>query len=239
MKKLAIITGASSGIGKAIAYKLSELGHPLLLLSRRKHLLEDLNFPNTLCKQVDIRNLESFNEAICEAESLYGATDLLVNNAGVMLLGDIDKQSVSEWNDMIDTNVNGVLNGIHCVLKNMKNTKTGTIINISSIAGRKTFKNHAIYSATKSAVHALSESIREELSDSNVRMSIIAPGVVETGLLGRTSFSDIRNDYIKMKKSMGGGLEAATIADTVAYIYTQPQSVCIREILIAPTKQKS
>lgn len=239
MKKLAIITGASSGIGKAIAYKLSSLGHPLLLLSRRKHLLEDFNLPNTLCRQVDVKNLESFKKAIYEAESLYGPTDLLINNAGIMLLGNTSTQNVSEWTDMIETNIIGVLNGIHSVIQTMKNSQTGTIINISSIAGRKTFKNHAIYSATKFAVHSLSESIREELSNSNVRVSIIAPGVVETGLLSHTTSNEIRNDYVKMKKSMNGGLEATTIADTVAYIYSQPQSVCIREILIAPTKQES
>lgn len=239
MKKLAIITGASSGIGKATAIKLSNEGHPLLLLSRRKHLLEELNLPNTICKHVDVTNLESFKVAILEAEEKYGKTDLLINNAGIMLLGDVCTQDIAEWSDMIDTNVKGLLNGIHCVLNDMKTRQTGTIINISSIAGRKTFSNHSIYCATKYAVHAISESIREEVSDYNVRVSVIAPGIVETSLLKHTTDKAIKNDYIDMKKTMGGGIEAENIADTISFIYNQAQNICIREIVIAPTKQNS
>ncbi|MGL4452016.1 MAG: SDR family oxidoreductase [Sarcina sp.] len=239
MKKLAIITGASSGIGKATAIKLSNEGHPLLLLSRRKHLLEELNLPNTICKHVDVTDLESFKSAILEAEEKYGKTDLLINNAGIMLLGDVCTQDITEWNEMIDTNVKGLLNGIHCVLNDMKTRQTGTIINISSIAGRKTFSNHSIYCATKYAVHAISESIREEVSDYNVRVSVIAPGIVETSLLKHTTNKEIKNNYIDMKKTMGGGIEAENIADTISYIYNQPQNICIREIVIAPTKQNS
>ena len=219
MKKLAVITGASSGIGKAVAIKLSKEGHPLLLLSRRKHLLEELNLPNTICKHVDVTDLDSFKSAIIEAEAKYGKTDLLVNNAGIMLLGDACTQNIAEWNDMINTNINGVLNGIHCVLEDMKNRKTGTIINVSSIAGRKTFDNHSVYCATKYAVHALSESIREEVSDFNVRVSVVAPGIVETSLLKHTTNKDIKNDYVDMKKSMGGGIESDNIAETISFMY--------------------
>ncbi|WP_297520994.1 SDR family oxidoreductase [uncultured Clostridium sp.] len=239
MKKLAVITGASSGIGKATAIKLSKEGHPLLLLSRRKHLLEELNLPNTICKHLDVTDLENFQLAITDAENKYGKTDLLINNAGIMLLGDSFKQNISEWNDMIDTNIKGVLNGISCVLNDMKTRKTGTIINISSIAGRKTFDNHSVYCATKYAVHAISESIREEVSNFNVRVSVIAPGIVETSLLKHTTNKSIKNDYVDMKKAMGGGIEADNIADTIFFIYSQPQNLCIREIVVAPTKQKS
>lgn len=239
MKKLAIITGASSGIGKAIAQKLSSLGHPLLLISRREHLLKELKLENTLCRQVDVTDLNSFKDAVSEAEKLYGKADLLVNNAGIMLLGKPYAQDVTEWNDMIDTNIKGVLNGIHCVLDSMKKSNSGTIINISSLAGRKTFDNHSVYCGTKFAVHAISENIREEVADFNVRVSIIAPGVVETALLKHTTNKDIKNDYVKMKKEMGGGIEAENIADAVAYLYKQPQNICIRELVIAPTKQKS
>ena len=238
MKKLAIVTGASSGIGKAIAIKLSNEGHPLLLISRRKHLLEELNLPNTLCKSVDVTNFTEFKKAVTEAEGIYGKTDLLVNNAGIMLLGKTSTQNISEWNNMIDINIKGVLNGIETVIKTMKESESGTIINISSLAGRKTFDNHAVYSGTKFAVHAISESIREELSKYNVRVTVIAPGVVETGLLTHTTDTEIKNDYIQMKKSMGGGLEAQNIADMVSFIYNQPQNICLREVVIAPTKQK-
>ena len=239
MKKLAIITGASSGIGKAIAIRLSSLGHPLLLISRREHLLKDLKLPHTICRHVDVTHLDEFKSAISEAEDMYGKTDLLINNAGIMLLGKPYSQSITQWNDMIDTNIKGVLNGIHCVLEDMKKSNTGTIINISSIAGRKTFDNHSIYCGTKFAVHAISENIREEVADFNVRVSIIAPGVVETSLLKHTTDTTIKNEYVQMKKEMGGGIEADNIADTVEFLYKQPQNVCIREIVIAPTKQKS
>ncbi|MGL5766634.1 MAG: SDR family oxidoreductase [Sarcina sp.] len=239
MKKLAVITGASSGIGKAIAIKLSSEGHPLLILSRRKHLLEELNLPNVLCKQVDVTNVDDLNLAIQEAEKMYGPTDLLVNNAGVMLLGKANIQDISEWNQMIDTNIKGVLNGIHCVLDKMKSNKCGTIINISSIAGRKTFENHSIYCGTKFAVHAISDSIREEVAKDNVRISVIAPGIVETALLKHTTDSQIKNDYVKMKKDISGGLEADNIAEMVSFLYNQPQNICIREIVIAPTQQSS
>ncbi|MGL4740057.1 MAG: SDR family oxidoreductase [Sarcina sp.] len=239
MKKLAVVTGASSGIGKAIAVKLSNLGHPLLIISRRKHLLEELNLPNTICKQVDVTNLNDLSLAIKEAEEKYGPTDLLVNNAGVMLLGKANIQDISEWNQMVDTNIKGVLNGIHCVLDDMKNNNCGTIINISSIAGRKTFENHSIYCGTKFAIHAISDGIREEVAKNNVRVSVIAPGVVETSLLKHTTDSQIKNDYVKMKKEISGGLEAENIADMVLFLYNQPQNICIREIVIAPTQQSS
>lgn len=239
MKKLVIITGASSGIGKAIALRLSSLGHPLLLISRRKHLLEELKLENTICKNVDVNDLESFANAVIEAENIYGKTDLLVNNAGVMLLGKSDTQNINEWNEMIDTNIKGVLNGIHCVLNDMKKSNTGTIINISSLAGRKTFTNHSIYCGTKYAVHAITESIREEVASSNVRVSVIAPGVVETALLKHTTDDKIKNDYVKMKKNMGGGIDAENIAMAVEFIYRFPQNVCVREVVIAPTKQES
>ena len=123
MKKLVVITGASSGIGEAIARKLSEAGHPLLLLARRIDRLEALNLPNTLCEAVDVTDVTSFETALNKAETAYGPTDLLVNNAGVMLLGQADVQDPAEWKTMFDVNVLGLLNGIHLVLKSMKERK--------------------------------------------------------------------------------------------------------------------
>lgn len=238
MKKLIVITGASSGIGEAIARRLSASGHPLLLLARRVERLEALNLPNTVCEKVDVNNKATFEAAIAKAEEQYGPVDGLVNNAGVMLLGQIETQEANEWQRMFDVNVIGLMNGMQAVLAPMKARQSGTIINISSVAGRKTFGNHAAYCGTKFAVHAISENVREEVADSNVRVTTIAPGAVETELLSHTTSEDIKDGYDDWKNSMGGALVADDIARTVAFAYEQPQGVCIREIVVAATRQQ-
>lgn len=238
MKGLVVVTGASSGIGAKIAETMSRNGHPVLLLSRRLEEMEALNLPNSLCKSVDVTDLEAMKAAIIEAEEKFGKVDLLVNCAGIMLLGYPECQDFSEWDRMIDVNIKGILTGTNIVLKSMKERNTGTIVNISSIAGRKTFNEHAIYCGTKFAVHAITENIRKEVSGSNVRMITIAPGVVETPLLSHTTNEDIKAGYNDWKKSIEAGLEPQKIADCVAFAYNQPQDVCIREIVIAKTKQE-
>lgn len=238
MKKLVVITGASSGIGEATAKQFAALGHPLLLIARRLDRLEGLNLPNTLCKSVDVTDREAFSKAIQEAESLYGETELLVNNAGVMLLGDISTQDPAEWQTMFDVNVLGLLNGIHTVLAAMKARNGGTIINISSVAGRKTFPNHAAYCGTKFAVHAISENVREEVADANVRVITIAPGAVETELLSHTTSDEIKAGYDSWKTEMGGVLHADDIANAICYAFQQPQNVCVREIVLTATRQQ-
>ncbi|MEG1002352.1 SDR family oxidoreductase [Clostridium sp.] len=237
MKKLVVITGASSGIGKSIAKRLSENGHPVLLLSRRLKEMEALNLNNSLCKSVDVTDFDKVKEAIKEAEEKFGKVDCLINCAGIMLLGHPDTQAYNEWSDMIDVNVKGILTGTNVVLKDMKKRNEGTIINISSIAGRKTFDNHAVYCGTKFAVHAITENIRKEVSDSNVRLIVIAPGVVETPLLSHTTNDTIKNDYNEWKNTIESGLDPNQIANCVEFAYNQPQDVCIREIVIAKTKQ--
>lgn len=238
MTKLVVITGASSGIGKATALRLSQAGYSLLLLARRMDKLEELNLPNTLCRKVDVTDLTSFKVAIDEAEVKFGPVDLLVNNAGVMLLGNAITQNPQEWQQMLNVNVMGVLNGVQSVLANMVKRNHGTIVNISSIAGRKTFPDHAAYCATKFAVHALSENIRGEIAGSNVRMTIIAPGVVETELLSHTTSAAIIDGYKEWKaNTIEQGLNPDDIARAIEFAYVQPQNVCIREIVIADTKQ--
>ncbi|MDX1283951.1 MAG: SDR family oxidoreductase [Draconibacterium sp.] len=237
-KKLVVITGASSGIGKAIAVKMSENGHPLLLLSRRLEKMEEMNLPNCICKKVDVTDIESFKSAIAEAEKVYGKTDCLINNAGVMLLGDPAVQNPEEWSAMIDINVKGLLNGIHIVLDDMKQRKEGTIINIGSVAGRKTLDNHAVYCGTKFAVHAITENIRGEVALSNVRLITIAPGATESELVSHTTSEDIKNGYKSWADSIGGAIKAEDVANSTWFAYSQPQNVCIREIVLAPTKQQ-
>lgn len=175
--------------------------------------------------------------AIEKAEKKLGPTGCLVNNAGVMLLGHAHEQDPKEWEKMLDVNVKGLMNGVHAVLKKMYERKEGTIINISTIAGRKTFPQHAAYSASKFAVHAFSESTREEAAEHNVRVVIIAPGVVETELLGHTTSAQIKGDYESWKKEMGQALQAKDISEAILFAYSRPSSVCIREIVIGPTRQ--
>ena len=237
MKKLVVVTGASSGIGAEIAKVMSEAGHPVLLLSRRVEPMEALNLPHSLCESVDVTDLEAVKTAIHKAEAAYGKVDLLVNCAGVMLLNTPQTQDFAEWNTMIDVNIKGVLTGTNVVLNNMVTRNAGTIINISSIAGRKTFNNHAVYCGTKFAVHAMTENMRQEVSGSNVRLITIAPGVVETPLLSHTTNEKIKSDYTEWKKEIEAGLEPRTVANCVAFAYNQPQDVCIREIVLAKTKQ--
>ncbi|AEM21142.1 putative Short-chain alcohol dehydrogenase [Brachyspira intermedia PWS/A] len=237
MKKLVVITGASSGIGMETAKKFSENGYPTLLISRRKEIMEKLNLKNSISVSADVTNLEEIKNAVKIAEEKYGKTDLLINCAGVMLLGNIDKQSYEEWKNMIDVNVNGILTTTNVILPDMIKRNEGTIINISSIAGRKTFTNHGIYCGSKFAVHAITESIREEVADKNVRIIVIAPGVVETNLLSHTTDENIKSDYIEWKKSIGNGLNASDVVNCIEFAYNMPQDICVREIVIAKTKQ--
>ncbi|MFJ9368750.1 SDR family oxidoreductase [Nocardia sp. NPDC101769] len=238
-KPLIVITGASSGIGAATARLLSSQGHPLLLLARRLEKLEELSLPNTLCRKVDVTDRGAVRAAVREAEQRFGPADAIVNNAGVMLLGRLADQPVDEWERMIDLNIKGVLYGIRAVLPGMIARGGGTIINVSSIAGRKTFPNHTAYVGTKFAVHAMSENLREEVAPSGVRVVTIAPGAVETELLSHTSDEQIKTDYEAWKKSAGGALDPHAVAEAIAYAYQQPPTVTIREIVLAATGQQA
>ena len=236
-KPLAIVTGASSGIGEATARMLSEWGHPLLLLARRLDRLQAMNLPNSMSRAVDVTDRAAVRAAVAEAEAQFGPADLLVNNAGLMMLGEVSRQDPAEWDKMFDVNVRGVLNGIHAVLPGMVARRGGTIVNISSIAGRKTFPSHVAYCGSKFAVHAISENLREEVAPHNVRVITIAPGAAETELLGHTRDKQIVENYQDWKQEMGGVLSPLNVADAIRFAYGQPQSVCVREIVLAVTGQ--
>ena len=156
-----------------------------------------------------------------------------------MLLGDVASQDADEWRRMFDVNVLALLNGMQAVLEPMKSRNSGTIINISSIAGKKTFLSHAAYCGTKFAVHAMSENVREEVADSGVRVITIAPGAVETELLSHTTSAEIKDGYGDWKVSMGGAIVLDDIARSVLFAFEQPQNVCIREVVIAATRQQT
>lgn len=239
-KSLVVITGASSGFGAEIAKLFNQAGFPLLLLGRRVEKIEalPLNFDNVMIEAVDVTDYKAFENSIKKAEAVYGPVDLLVNNAGVMLLGNVLHQDPAEWQTMLNTNIMGVLNGMQIVLPAMKERNHGTVINLSSLAGKKTFTNHAAYVASKFGVHGLSETIREELSASNVRVSLVAPGAAETELLTHVTDHDALTDYHAWKESMGGiTLNPVHVAESVKFIYDMPQEVNIREIDIAATAQ--
>ncbi|MGY0021129.1 SDR family oxidoreductase [Streptomyces sp. cg35] len=238
-RPLVVVTGASSGIGAATARLLSERGHALLLLARRAERMTELGLPHALCRAVDVTDREAVAAAVAEGEAAYGPVDGLVNNAGVMLLGQMDRQSPEEWDTMFDVNVRGLLNGVHAVLNGMLERRAGTIVNISSVAGRKTFPNHTAYVGTKFAVHAMSENLREEVADRGVRVVTIAPGAVETELLSHTSDEQIKTDYEAWKESAGGALAPEAVAEAVAFAYGQPPQVCVREIVLAATGQQA
>ncbi|MFI5863781.1 SDR family oxidoreductase [Streptomyces sp. NPDC051546] len=238
-KPLVAITGASSGIGAAAARLLSSEGHPLLLLARRLELLEELGLPDTLCRKVDVTDRAAVEAAVRDGEQRFGPVDGLVNNAGAMLLGRIADQPVEEWERMIDLNVKGLLYATRAVLPGMIARGRGTIVNVSSVAGRKTFPNHVAYVGTKFAVHAMSENLREEVASSGVRVVTIAPGAVETELLSHTSDERIKSDYEAWKKSAGGALDPRAVAEAIAYAYRQPPNVTVREIVLASTGQEA
>ncbi|MGF6937939.1 NADP-dependent 3-hydroxy acid dehydrogenase YdfG [Paraburkholderia sp. UCT70] len=237
-KSLVIITGASSGIGEATARLLSQLGYPLLLLARRLERLESLDLPNTLCRQVDVTDRAALAAAVEAAEAKFGPADAIINNAGVMLLGDMTEQPPEEWDCMLDVNVKGVLNGVHAVLTGMVKRRRGTIINVSSTSGRKTYPQHVAYVGTKHAVHALSENLREEVSPHNVRVVLIAPGACNTELQTITTNDTIKVGFKMWKESIGGViLQPEEVAEAIRFAYEMPQNVCIREIMLAATNQ--
>ncbi|MCT4612081.1 MAG: SDR family oxidoreductase [Clostridia bacterium] len=238
MKKLIVITGASSGFGMELAKEFGKEGYPMLLLAREVEPMEALNIESAICKKVDVTNREEFESAVREAEEKYGKADLIVNNAGIMLLGDLANQDPVEWKKMLDVNVLGVMNGMQIVMEDMKERRTGTIINLSSIAGLKAFPNHAAYCASKYGVTGLTEVVRGELSSYNVRVLSICPGAVSTGLLGHTTNQSIIDGYNEWKESIGAtNIKANDIAKTIKYAYDLPQAVSLREIIITDTMQ--
>lgn len=237
MKPLVVITGASSGFGAAAARLLSAAGHPLLLLARRLERLEALALPSAICREVDVTDRTTFESAVREAEAIHGPVDCLINNAGAMLLGKIDTQDRSEWQRMFDLNVVALMDGMQIVISDMKRRQSGTIINISSVAGRKAVATHTAYAGTKFAVHAISEAVRQDVAPFNVRVIVISPGAAETELLSHTTDLTIKDNYETWKDAMGGAISAEDVARAIVFAYQQPQGVCIRELCLAPTRQ--
>jgi hypothetical protein len=236
-KPLTVITGASSGIGEATAKAFSNAGYPTLLLARRLEIMESFNLKNSICKRVDVRDRDELVSAIREAEEKYGPTDMLFNNAGVARLADISTQDPREWDEMIDVNTKGVMNGMYAVMSNMKARQSGTIINMSSIAGRKVYEDHTVYCGTKYFVHAVSESIRGYLSPHNVRVIVMSPGNIEAEVLNGITDPNTLEAYKKNIQRIGGRISPDYVAKMILFAYEMPQNVIMQEVVVTPTKQ--
>ncbi|GIR66159.1 MAG: oxidoreductase [Pelagibacteraceae bacterium] len=236
-KPLAVITGASSGIGAATAKAFSKAGYPTLLIARRLDIMESFKLENSMCRKVDVRDREALIAAIREAEKEYGPTDMIFNNAGVARLAEIGTQDPSEWDEMIDVNTKGVMNGIYAVMSDMKARKGGTIVNMSSIAGRKIYEDHTVYCGTKFFVHAISESIRGYLSPHNVRVIVMSPGNIEAEVLNGITDPNTLEAYKKNIERIGGRISPDYVAKMILFAYEMPQNVIMQEVVVTPTKQ--
>jgi NADP-dependent 3-hydroxy acid dehydrogenase YdfG len=238
VKPLIVVTGASSGIGEAIARRFASAGHSLLLLARRVQRLEALGLPEALCEEVDVTVAGALRAAVVRAEERYGPVDCLVNNAGTMMLGPIETQDPAEWKRMYDVNVLALLEGMQAVLGPMRQRGCGTIINIGSTSGHRSFPDHAGYTGTKFAVAGITENVREDVAQDGVRVVTISPGATRTEIMSHTTVDTIRSDYEDWKAEIGGVLDPDDVARAVLFAYEQPPSVCVREIIIAPTRQE-
>lgn len=241
-KKVIIITGASSGIGEATAYKLSKEGHSLVLAARRKEKLialkENLKSYNNevIIHQTDVTNKNEVNSLVKNTISEFGKVDVLINNAGIMPLSFIEEGRVEDWDRMIDVNLKGLLYGINEIVPIMKEQKYGHIINVSSVAGRRVFPTAAVYCATKFGVNAITEGLRQELSAKyNIKVTAIEPGATKTELQDHIPNKEIKENFAKRMESVTF-LEAEDIAEAIHYAISQPKHVNVTEILIHPTE---
>lgn len=238
--KVVVITGASSGLGEATARHLAPMGAKLILGARRMDRLEalarDLPLPKDAVVETDVRKADEVKRLVDRALSLHGRIDVLLNNAGVMPLSLLEAQKLEEWDRMVDVNIKGVLYGIAAALPHMIAQKGGQIINVSSVAGHKTGPGSSVYSATKHAVRALSEGLRQEVKPHNIRTTIISPGAVVTEL-GDSITDPGRAEYVRGLYAEVG-IPADSFARTVAFAMSQPDEVDINEILFRPTKQE-
>lgn len=237
-KPLVAVTGASSGIGEATARAFSRAGHPVLMIARRLDRMEAMELPNAVLRKVDVRDRTALLGAVADAESRFGPVDMMFANAGIARLADIGRQDPSEWDEMIDVNTKGVMNAVHAVMHGMMARRHGTLVMMSSIAGRKVYPDHTVYCGTKYFVHGVSESLREYLSACDVRVVVISPGVVETEVLDGVTDPETLAGYKENKARMGGGIGADTVADLILGAYRLPQEALVQEICLTPTRQR-
>ncbi|MEU6447046.1 SDR family oxidoreductase [Streptomyces sp. NPDC046979] len=234
--KVVLVTGASSGIGEATAHRLAADGHRVLLGARRTDRLEELAGRITAeggtaaFRRLDVTDAADVRAFVSAAAERWGRVDVLVNNAGVMPLSPLAALKVDEWDRMIDVNVRGVLHGVAAALPVMRRQGGGHVVNIASVGAYEVVPTAAVYCATKFAVRALSEGLRQE-SDGSIRVSVVSPGVTESELADSISDPRARED---MKTYRSVALPASAIADAVAFAVSRPAGVDVNEIVVRP-----
>jgi NADP-dependent 3-hydroxy acid dehydrogenase YdfG len=240
--KVVVITGASSGIGEATAEALAEEGATVVVAARREERLSELverlngDGGRALAVECDVTDEEQAHALIQRAKDEFGQVDILVNNAGVMQLSKIEKGLSDEWRTMFDVNVMGLLYTTDAAVQVMKEQGSGHLVNVSSVAGRKSGPLRGAYSGTKFAVNAISEALRQELIEDNIRVTVVEPGAVETELPDHITDEEAR-EGIQSVYGLDDILQAEDIANAIAYCVSQPERVSVNEILIRPTQQ--
>ena len=244
----ALVTGASSGIGEATALLLAEQGAAVAIAARRKDRLEALAGRirdaggSALVLEVDVTDQAQAEQAVRRTVEELGRLDTLVNNAGVMLLGPMEHAPVEEWQRMVELNVLGLMYCTHAALPHLLQAaqdsprRVADVVNVSSVAGRHARAGSGVYNATKFGVGAFSESLRQEVTQRHVRVSLVEPGAVETELAGHNR-PEVLEGLAKRFAGMER-LQSEDIADTIAYIVSRPRHVSINELLVRPTEQQ-
>jgi len=245
---VALVTGASSGIGEATALALAAEGAAVAVAARRRDRLEDLAARieaaggRVLVLEADVTQEAQAREAVERTASELGRLDTLVNNAGVMLLGPVEAAPVEEWERMVQLNVLGLLYCAHAALPHLLQAaqdgprQVADMVNISSVAGRVARTGSGVYNATKFGVGAFSESLRQEVTKRHVRVSLVEPGAVETELAGHNRpevQEGMRARFADMER-----MQAEDISDAITYVVTRPRRMAVNEILVRPTEQE-
>jgi NADP-dependent 3-hydroxy acid dehydrogenase YdfG len=242
MNKIIMITGATSGFGKATALKFGKNGYDIIITGRRKERLDDLKKElistgcDVLALHFDVRNRDEVASIIADLPSEWKNIDVLVNNAGLAVgLDHINTGNIDDWDRMIDTNIKGLLYVTRAVTPLMVERNSGHIFNISSIAGKEEYESGNVYCASKHAVDSLSKSMRIDLLKNNIKVTNIAPGMAET------EFSNVRfKGDNERADSVYKGIDALTgddIAEVILYCVNLPAHVCINDLVITPTQQ--
>jgi NADP-dependent 3-hydroxy acid dehydrogenase YdfG len=240
--KVVVITGASSGLGEATARLLAEQGARIALGARRQDRIDALAAElggasgQTIAVQTDVTRRDQVNKLVDAAVKAFGRIDVMINNAGLMPQSLLENLRIDDWDRMIDVNIKGVLYGIAAALPHMKEQKAGHIINVSSVAGHKVGPGSAVYSATKHAVRALSEGLRQEVKPYNIRTTVISPGAVATELPNSVTDPAVLGRINRLYQEIA--IPADSFARAVAFAISQPDDVDINEILFRPTRQE-
>ena len=237
--KIVLVTGASSGIGAAVVRRLAADGHHVVAAARRKDRLEALAADLGETGRVDVAELDVTDRAavgrvVEEAVERHGRLDVLVANAGVMLLSQLDALLVDEWDRMLDVNVRGLLNGIAATLPVFRRQGAGHLVSVASIGAHQVVPTSAVYSGTKYAAWAITEGLRQE-ADPGIRVTTISPGVVESELATHITDPGARE---MMHTYRAASIPPATIAGAIAFAIDQPADVDVNEIVVRPTRQR-